>query len=38
LSVVAYITNKDEYDEEFEILEINKDEKLVIQELYEDYR
>ena len=38
LSVVAYITNKDEYDEEFEIMEINKDEKLVIQEHYEDYR
>ena len=37
LSVLAYIINKDEYDDQFEILEINKDENLVINEEYEDY-
>jgi len=38
LSVLAYITNEDDYDDELEILEINKDEKLTIVERYEDYR
>jgi|SRR5690554_367391 len=38
LSVLAYIINKDEYDDQLEILEINKDENLVIREEYEDYR
>lgn len=38
LSVLAYIVDKDDYDDELEVLEINKDEKLVIEEQYEDYR
>lgn len=38
LAVVAYITDKDDYDEEFEIIEVNKDVKLKIKERYEDYR
>ncbi len=38
LSVLAYIIDKDDYEEEFEILEINRDEKLRIEEQYDDYR
>lgn len=38
LSALAYIINKDEYEDELEVLEINKDENLVIKEEYDDYR
>lgn len=38
LSVLAHIINENDYDDELEILEINKDVNLVIEEQYEDYR
>lgn len=38
ISAIAYIVKKDEYDEELEIIEINKDKELIIKEQYEDYR
>jgi hypothetical protein len=38
LSILAHITDKDDYDEEFEILEINKDAEIVIESDEEDYR
>ncbi|SRX51995.1 PIN domain-containing protein [Aequorivita sp. CIP111184] len=38
LLAIAYIIDKNDYEEEFEILEINRDEKLRIEEQYEDYR
>lgn len=38
LSALAYIINKDKYEDELDVLEINKDENLVIKEEYDDYR
>ena len=38
LSILAHIIDKDDYDEEFEILEINKDAEIIIESDEEDYR
>lgn len=38
ISLVAYITDEDDYQDEFEVLEINKDVNLEIKSEYDDYR
>lgn len=38
ISAIAYITSQDEYEDELEIVDVNKDKELVIKEEYEDYR
>ena len=37
ISLLAYITDEEDYEETFEVLEINKDKELLIQTEYEDY-
>ena len=38
ISALAYIIDKNEYDDELEIIEVNKDQELIIKEQYEGYR
>ena len=38
VSAIAYITSKEEYEDELEIIDVNKDKELIIKEEYEDYR